>query len=371
MNGLFLILSLIVIGYIYYSLDYVEKHSKSELTAHQSYYKSAVFGFSVFIISLFITLPFFYLLNWVVYDDKVNLLNNIEKLPNFNVVWVFNFFVSLGILFIYILIRYFWLFKGVNRKNKNEIYAIALTNPIDRLINNSAFLNADKFSEKLIMLSMSDKKVYIGFVFNDKNIFERFLNGQSEFVFCPIYSGYRHKDTQEVIITTDYRDEDLEKDQEENLKFQIILSRKNILTATRVDIDTLLDFTDKEDYSLSSLVEIYNKNYPVLITMKNKNLYIGYLVSDLGVFSRMSEIDFLLIDLKFHMIYEKDTLTLSQYYDYSINVDDIFINLNFKEVESIFYRTNPEDVWKDNERINPEMLKNMFNYKLLDFSGKS
>lgn len=50
MNGLFLILSLIVIGYIYYSLDYVEKHSKSELTAHQSYYKSA---FLVFLFLLF------------------------------------------------------------------------------------------------------------------------------------------------------------------------------------------------------------------------------------------------------------------------------------------------------------------------------
>ncbi|QXR11922.1 hypothetical protein EGT68_006720 [Acinetobacter junii] len=155
-----------------------------------------------------------------------------------------------------------------------QVLLCPLTNPIDRLISNSAFLNDDKFYEKLIMLSMSDKKVYIGFVFNDKNIFERFLNGQSEFVFCPIYSGYRHKDTQEVIITTDYRDEDLEKDQEENLKFQIILSRKNILSATRVDIDTLLDFTDKEDYSLSSLIEVRNKKYPLLITMKNRNLYV-------------------------------------------------------------------------------------------------
>lgn len=364
MNGLFLILSLIVIGYIYYSLDYVEKHSKSELTAHQSYYKSAVFGFSIFLISLFITLPFFYLLNWVAYDDKVNLLKNIEKLPDFNIVWFFNFFVSLGLLFIYILIRYFWLFKGVNRKNKNEIYAIALTNPIDRLINNSAFLNADKFSEKLIMLSMSDKKVYIGFVFNDKNIFERFLNGQSEFVFCPIYSGYRHKDTQEVIITTDYRDEDLGKDQGENLKFQIILSRKNILTATRVDIDTLLDFTDKEDYSLNSLIEICNKKYPLLITMKNRNLYVGYLLNNLEIFSKMSEIDFLLIELKFQMIYEKDKINLSQYHDYNMNSDAFFININFKEVESITYNRNPNPSWEKGGKVDAEMLKNMFEYKL-------
>lgn len=144
--------------------------------------------------------------------------------------------------------------RGVDRKNKNEIYSIALTNPIDKLINNSAFLNENKFSEKLIMLTMNDRKVYVGFVFNDKDIFERFLNGQSEFIFCPICSGYRHKDTQEVIITTDYNDEELEDyDDSENfdkktIKFQIILSKKNILTATKVDIDTLLGFTDKDDY---------------------------------------------------------------------------------------------------------------------------
>ena len=104
--------------------------------------------------------------------------------------------------------------------------------------------------------------------------------------------------------------------------------------------------------------------------MKNKNLYIGYLVSDLRVFSKISQIDFLLVDLKFHIICEKDKLTLSQYYDYSVNMDDIFINLNFKEVESISYRSNPEGIWKSGERIDAEMLKKMFNYKLIDFSEK-
>lgn len=364
MNGLFLILSLIVIGYIYYSLDYVEKHSKSELTAHQSYYKSAVFGFSIFLISLFITLPVFYFLNWVAYDDKLDLLKNIEKLPDFNIVWFFNFFISLLLIFTYMLIRYKYIFWGVDKKNQSEMYSIALKNPIDKLISNSAFLNDDKFYEKLIMLSMSDKKVYIGFVFNDKNIFERFLNGQGEFVFCPIYSGYRHKDTQEVIITTDYRDEDLGEDQEENLKFQIILSRKNILTATRVDIDTLLDFTDKDDYSLSSLIEVSNKKYPLLITMKNRNLYVGYLVNNLEVFSKMSEIDFLLIELKFQMICEKDKINLSQYHDYNMNSDTFFININFKEVESITYNNNPNPSWLKGDKVDAEMLKNMFEYKL-------
>lgn len=45
----------------------------------------------------------------------------------------------------------------VDKKNQSEMYSIILKNPIDKLI------------------SMSDKKFYIGFVFNDKNIFERFL----------------------------------------------------------------------------------------------------------------------------------------------------------------------------------------------------
>ena len=74
---------------------------------------------------------------------------------------------------------------------------------------------------------MTDKKVYIGFVYNEHDIFDRFLNGQTDFIFCPIYSGYRHKDTQEVIITTDYNDDNLENSQEENLKFKIVLNKKN------------------------------------------------------------------------------------------------------------------------------------------------
>lgn len=364
MNGLFLILSLIVLGYIYYSFDYIEKHSKSDLTAHQSYYKSAVVGFTIFILSFAITLPVFLSLKWIKYNKKLNLIENLKEFPDFNIVWFCNFFISLFLILAYMLIRYIYIFWGVDKKNQSEMYSIALTNPIDRLISNSAFLNDDKFYEKLIMLSMSDKKVYIGFVFNDKNIFERFLNGQSEFVFCPIYSGYRHKDTQEVIITTDYRDEDLEKDQEENLKFQIILSRKNILSATRVDIDTLLDFTDKEDYSLSSLIEVRNKKYPLLITMKNRNLYVGYLVNNLEVFSKMSEIDFLLIELKFQMICEKDKINLSQYHDYNMNSDTFFININFKEVESITYNNNPNPSWLKGGKVDAEMLKNMFEYKL-------
>ena len=161
-------------------------------------------------VSLFITLPLFYSLKWIEYSEKINILKNISNLPDFKIVWIFNFFISLIMLFLYILVRYFWFLRGVDRKNKNEIYSIALTNPIDKLINNSAFLKEDKFSEKLIMLTMNDRKVYVGFVFNDQDIFDRFLNGQSEFIFCPIYSGYRHKDTQEVIITTDYNDEELE-----------------------------------------------------------------------------------------------------------------------------------------------------------------
>ena len=148
------------------------------------------------------------------------------------------------------------------------------------------------------------------------------------------------------------------------MKFQIILNRKNILTATKVDIDTLLDFTDKEDYSLSSLVEIRNKKYPVLITMKNRSLYIGYLVNNFEIFSKMSEIDFLLIELKFHMVYEKDKINLNQYHDYNMNSDSYCINLNFKEVESITYNTNPNPIWFKGGGVHAEILKNMFEYKL-------
>ena len=42
--------------------------------------------------------------------------------------------------------------------------------------------------------------------------------------------------------------------------------------------------------------------------------------------------------------------------------------VNFKEIESISYNTNPDHYWKKDHRVDPEMLKNMFNYKLQNFS---
>lgn len=366
MNGILLILSLIVIGYIYQTKNEVTKFKITKISAHHLYYRSAIIGFYFFLIGAVILLIFLYYCSIFEYDKDKKLFENIlqikDKLPNLSIYWMFSFSIALSVSMLVIFIKNKYLFRGLDKqKDINEIYALTLSDPLDRLLNDSAFLSQEQFLDKIIMLTMNDKKVYVGTVLADSDLFNRFLYGSDNFVFCPIYSGYRHKDSLEVIFTTDY----LGNNPQLNKQFQIILNKNNILSATKVDIDTLLNFTDKDE-NLNKFRQLKLKKYPVLINMKNNYIYVGYIQDSFSQFNSVMDIDFITLELKFHMIFEKDRINIKQYYDYSVNVDDIYIKINFKEVESIQHRINSDKIWIDGNSINPEILKNMFNYKLIE-----
>lgn len=366
MNGLILILSLIVIGYIYQTQNEVTKYKITKIPAHHLYYKSAIIGFYFFLSSALILLVFLFLFSNISYEFEKNLLDNIfsiiDNLPDLKVYWVLSFLISLVVSLIVIYAKNKYLLRGLNKKNDiNEIYALTLSDPLDKLLNDSAFLSQERFLDKIVMLTMSDKKVYVGTVLADADIFNRFMYGSTDFIFCPIYSGYRDKDSLEVVFTTDY----LKNKSSTNKQFQIILNRNNIISSTKVDLDTLLAFTGNDEF-LSKLKELKYNNYPILINMKNKSIYIGYIVDSLDKINAIKDIDFLTLKLKFQMILEKDKINVKQYYDFSVNIDDIYIKVNFKEVESIMYRNNPDKIWIESDRINADMLLKMFNYKLID-----
>jgi len=360
MNGLFLILSLIVLGYIYYNKE-VTKYSINEMPSHQLYYKFAIAGFYFFCAGLLVTFFILYgcsLVDYVAHDD---LIKNIEKLPDFKLIWIVSFFISLLICGLVCTGSNKILLRGLNRNDHiNEIYAATLSSPIDKMLNDSAFLNDQEYKNKLVMLSMNDKKVYIGTVFPDRKIFERFFDGQSEFLFCPIYSGYRNKDTLKVTITTSYFDN---QELGSFKKYQIVLNRKNIVTATKVDLETLMDFTDTDDF-LNKLVFAYSENLPVLVVMKNRNIYIGKISDNLSHYSLSGEINNFGIKLSYNCLFEKDKLDILKYYDFS-KVDDLYCNLNFKEIESVWLRLEPENIWRKNEVLSPELMLKMFDYKLI------
>lgn len=358
MNGLILVLSIIVIGYIYQSINLVTKYSTSEMPVHHLYYKSAVIGFIFFSISLIITFFGLFLSSLIDYQFDKNFIQNIELLPNLYIIWAIGFGVSLLICLFFVWLKNYILLRGIDRVNNiNKIYAMTLTTPLDKLLNDSAFLSESDFKNKIIMLTMHDKKIYVGTVFPDRKIFERFLYGQTEFIFCPIYSGYRNKDTLELVITTDYlQDKDID-----NTKYQIILNRKNIITATKIDLDTLFDFMYKENL-LSKLTQAYNKKYPLLVFMKNKNIYIGRLIDDVSAYATLNELNHLGMSLSYQCVYERDRLINEQCYDFQ-TLRDLYCGINFKEIESIWFRTKPEPIWIRDKRISPEMLLKLFDYR--------
>jgi hypothetical protein len=77
-------------------------------------------------------------------------------------------------------------------------------------------------AKKVIMLSMSDRKVYVGRVSQLGEASEK-ESPYATFEFIPKFSGYRDKDTLKVKLTTDYPGDE---------SIKIILREENISTAT-------------------------------------------------------------------------------------------------------------------------------------------
>ncbi|TCM66477.1 hypothetical protein EC844_11377 [Acinetobacter calcoaceticus] len=361
MNGIFLALSVIVIGYIYQNRNLVTKYSTSEMPAHHLYYKSAITGFIFFFIGLICTFSILLKFSLIEYHQDKNLIDNIHFLPDLKILWVMSFCCALILCLCFVWLKNYILLRGIDRVNNiNKIYAMTLTTPLDKLLNDSAFLSEDDFKNKIVLLSMNDKKVYVGTVFPDRKIFERFLYGQTEFIFCPMYSGYRHKETMELVITTDYlKDQNLDQH-----KYQMILDRKNIVTATKVDLDTLFDFMDR-DVFFNKLSHVSRKKLPVLVIMKNKNIYIGRLSDNMSNYSTLSDVTHIGLNLGYQCIFDRDQIKIGQYYDFR-KTKDLYCHLSFREVESIWFRTKPEDFWMKDKHVSPEMLLKLFEHRLVD-----
>lgn len=151
-------------------------------------------------------------------------------------IFIVAFIWSHGSNFTNILARYFYV-KGdelkknekLTKRKKWEIaklhYVLSIKrkvfcdNPLDNLLLDS-FQNC-----KDIMLHMSDKKVYIGFIMTLSEPNEEDSIAQEIAIF-PLKSGYRDKDNLTVTITTNYKEED---------KLFIILRREEIVSATIYD----------------------------------------------------------------------------------------------------------------------------------------
>lgn len=103
---------------------------------------------------------------------------------------------------------------------------------------------------KPVMVTMDDRKVYIGIVIGFGYDTDAFSIKNDTFRFLPLKSGYRDKDTLKVIATTDYVKtiQNLEK-----LKtIELILRKENIVSITLFNLDRFNMFQNSQTMELST-----------------------------------------------------------------------------------------------------------------------
>lgn len=250
MSGILLLIPTIIIGYFFKRKHLYLNYKFSKLSGHHLYFSSAAYGFFfVFLASIlyFIIVNCYIGLICLFNDDyvlNINLFKSVRyvfsdrNLP-FNVVFIYTLAIFIALLVV-------WFDKrsvGEIQDLHNPLtFSIISEDPTDALLNISAVsssnVNFEKSDGRIIMLTMKDRKVYIGVVSeNRKEMFKRFSQGSDDFEFMPLMSGYRDKDTLDLIVTTDYS-EAIEK----QLNITVIIRKTEILTLTKINSDQLSKF---------------------------------------------------------------------------------------------------------------------------------
>ena len=103
---------------------------------------------------------------------------------------------------------------------------------------------------KAIMITMDDRKVYIGIVIGFGFDKDAFSIKNDSFRFLPLKSGYRDKDTLQVIITTDYIQ--TIQNLTELKAIELILRKENIVSATLFNLERFTKFQDAQTIILTN-----------------------------------------------------------------------------------------------------------------------
>lgn len=125
--------------------------------------------------------------------------------------------------------------KNKNRFSSKDLYKtfiigeLVRNNPLDYFLLNAAL------TKQVVMLSMRDRKVYVGQIARTSEPNETQAAAQ-EIEIVPAMSGFRHKDNLSVKLTTMY--EEIDHD------FTLILRQDEILSATYFETDIFYTFQD-------------------------------------------------------------------------------------------------------------------------------
>lgn len=269
---LLLILPLLISGYCVQQWNYKHYYQLHRYTGQLLYLKSAFLGaicltFSFIFCSIILSIEPFTIRNLTIGFDLLKVLTTFlnnrlgitrKSLPFYMLLTIFTFFVAFvwshGENILNIVPRYlrfnngqFKLKQGkeASRSDKWEIAKLGFIidikqkvfceNPLDALFTMSYEKSQD------IMIHMSDRKVYIGFVMTLSEPNESESLAQEIAIF-PLKSGYRDKDNLTVTITTNYKKEDA---------LFIILRRDEIISATIYDTSIFHNFQQHSSIKLA------------------------------------------------------------------------------------------------------------------------
>lgn len=208
--GLLVLIPILAIGYFFLNINIRFKYRINHIEGQHLYFKSASPGLSIYSLTIFLifltstlSLNFHTIFNYLSRFIQ-HIFFGISELNSYLIlITLISFTLTLIGNFLYNKVAKYLLSRQYETSNSEDLdlYLLekSLQSPIEKLLFDSAY------SKKTIMLTMSDRKVYIGNVIQDDDLFNRFAKKIDEFDFLPLKSGFRDKDSLEVTITTNYK----------------------------------------------------------------------------------------------------------------------------------------------------------------------
>lgn len=338
MSGILLLIPTIIIGYFFKKKHFYLNYKFSKLNGHHLYFASAAFGF------------LFVFIATIIYFIIVNIYISIFCYFSDNYVLTINFFrsvrsifseinFSINVFFIYsIAVIIAWLVSMYDKRAINSvtdihnplIFGIISEDPTDRLLNISANSDSEETIEqqdRIIMLTMNDRKVYIGLVSESrKELFGRFSQGSSDFEFMPLMSGYRDKDTLDLVITTDYSEAI-----QSNLNITVILNKSEISTLTKVNSEQLSKFLLSGNILHREILRSYSKGEKIIVKDKDNKYLLGVVSSSEYLNERL---------LKKYPYFYFEVVKNSE------NIEQIRVLLSIDNVKEVYSAENIEEIFE-------------------------
>ncbi len=230
-------------------------YKDSEMYKTISFYIFFVFTFinSIFLTIIGVKLYKFY----YIFKEYVKISNLTLKI----IAYIKSFFIAFSKMFPFfdgmsakLLLTYRAHNKGLDSVKKE------IKDPLNNLLYSSILLNINDLNNdsdsKLLLLTMNDRKVYIGNILGFGIGDERFSLTSETFIFLPFQSGYRDKLDKSVKLTTSYIDV-INNTKDDVSEITIILRRENIISAVKFDEKRF------KDIPVTSDKELFKENYKV------------------------------------------------------------------------------------------------------------